>query len=134
MKIVNAIIIMDSKILFCEKRNYLILPGGKKEKDETDFQTLKRELWEELNIKSPAFLPKTKKEFSNLNTIRGEDIEKVICYAVIISKLENLLCKNEITNYFFLKKEDAAASNLSLTTRKIIEEIDFNTFSKFSIP
>lgn len=50
---VGGIIINDKKILVQRKNNdreECIIPGGKREGNETDFETLKRELKEELNV------------------------------------------------------------------------------------
>ncbi len=51
---VGAIILNDKKILVQRKKNNreeCIIPGGKRENNETDFETLKRELMEELTVK-----------------------------------------------------------------------------------
>ena len=50
---VGGIILNDKKILVQRKRNNrieCIIPGGKRENNETDFETLKRELYEELSV------------------------------------------------------------------------------------
>lgn len=50
---VGGIILKDKKILVQRKKNNrveCIIPGGKREGDETDFETLKRELMEELTV------------------------------------------------------------------------------------
>lgn len=50
---VGGIIIKDKKILVQRKKNNrqeCIIPGGKREPGESDFETLKRELFEELSV------------------------------------------------------------------------------------
>ena len=50
---VGGAIIKDKKILVQRKKNNraeCIIPGGKRKDGETDFETLKRELWEELDV------------------------------------------------------------------------------------
>ena len=50
---VGGIILKDKKILVQRKNNNreeCIIPGGKRENNETDFETLKRELKEELDV------------------------------------------------------------------------------------
>lgn len=50
---VGGIILQDKKILVQRKNNNreeCIIPGGKRENNETDFETLKRELKEELDV------------------------------------------------------------------------------------
>lgn len=51
---VGGVILKDKKILVQRKKNNreeCIIPGGKREGKETDFETLKRELDEELTVK-----------------------------------------------------------------------------------
>ena len=50
---VGGIILQDKKILVQRKNNNreeCIIPGGKRENNETDFETLKRELKEDLDV------------------------------------------------------------------------------------
>lgn len=52
---VGGVILKDKKLLVVRKRTKdnrqeFIIPGGKREKGETDFETLKRELKEELQL------------------------------------------------------------------------------------
>jgi len=50
---VGGVILQDKKILVQRKKNNrveCIIPGGKREGNETDFETLKRELDEELSV------------------------------------------------------------------------------------
>ena len=51
---VGGVILKDKKILVQRKKNNreeCIIPGGKRKGNETDFETLKRELDEELTVK-----------------------------------------------------------------------------------
>lgn len=50
---VGGVILKDRKILVQRKKNNreeCIIPGGKRKENETDFETLKRELYEELTV------------------------------------------------------------------------------------
>ncbi len=50
---VGGVILKDKKILVQRKKNdreECIIPGGKRKENETDFETLKRELQEELTV------------------------------------------------------------------------------------
>ena len=51
--VILGVILKDKKILVQRKKNNreeCIIPGGKREENETDFETLKRELDEELDV------------------------------------------------------------------------------------
>ena len=51
---VGGVILKDKKILVQRKKNNreeCIIPGGKRKGNETDFETLKRELYEEVTVK-----------------------------------------------------------------------------------
>lgn len=58
---VGGVILKDKKILVQRKKNNreeCIIPGGKRKEGESDFETLKRELYEELTVdlKSAEFI------------------------------------------------------------------------------
>ena len=84
---VGGIILKDKKVLVQRKNNNreeCIIPGGKREGMETDFETLKRELQEELSVELvkaeyigtyqdlAVFSKKTIQVITYLTTIQGE--------------------------------------------------------------
>ena len=100
---VGGAIIKDKKILVQRKKNNrseCIIPGGKRKDGETDFETLKRELWEELDV-----------ELINAEFIGGfDDIavfsdEPIHVQAYIAEVEGDITCKNEIKEAIWIDKD-----------------------------
>ena len=91
---VGGVILKDKKILVQRKKNNrteCIIPGGKREGNETDFETLKRELYEELNVDliKAEFLG----GYEDIACFSDEPIHIQTYLTEIRGKIE---CKNEI--------------------------------------
>ncbi|MCK5107729.1 MAG: NUDIX hydrolase [Nanoarchaeota archaeon] len=108
---VKALIQKDNKFLIIEQRfnnqNYLNLPGGKLQKNESEIDALHRELKEELSITVKIF-----KKLGSWYFIKETNQNKIIC-TTYLCELENSnidLSKSpkdeNITNYYWLRKED----------------------------
>ena len=99
---VGGAIIKDKKILVQWKKNNrceCIIPGGKRKGNETDFQTLKRELWEELDVEL------VKAEFiggyDDIACFSNEPIHVQTYIAQIDGKIK---CNNEIKEAIWIDK------------------------------
>ena len=99
---VGGIILKDKKILVQRKKNNreeCIIPGGKREGNETDFETLKRELMEELSV-----------ELINATFIGGYDDIAVFSNEPIhvqtyLAEIEGeIKCNNEIKEAIWIDK------------------------------
>lgn len=99
---VGGIILKDKKILVQRKKNNreeCIIPGGKREGNETDFETLKRELMEELSV-----------ELINATFIGGYDDIAVFSNEPIhvqayLTEIEGeIKCNNEIKEAIWIDK------------------------------
>ena len=95
---VGGIILKDKKILVQRKNNNreeCIIPGGKREGNETDFETLKRELKEELglDISKENLIPFAEREF----TIQDSNSHVTYFYYVK---------SNQKSNEFIIQKEE----------------------------
>lgn len=99
---VGGIILKDKKILVQRKKNdreECIIPGGKREGKETDFETLKRELMEELTV-----------ELIDAEYIGGYDdiacfSNKPIHVQAYIAKTEGeIRCNNEIKEAIWIDR------------------------------
>lgn len=99
---VGGIILNDKKILVQRKKNNrekCIIPGGKREGKETDFETLKRELMEELTVK-----------LIDAEYIGGYDdiacfSDKPIHVQTYIAKIEGeIKCNNEIKEAIWIDR------------------------------
>lgn len=99
---VGGIILKDKKILVQRKKNNrveCIIPGGKRKGCETDFETLKRELMEELTI-----------ELIRADFIGGYD--DIACFsnnpihvaAYLVEIKGEIKCDNEIKEAFFIDR------------------------------
>ena len=100
---VGGVILKDKKILVQRKKNNreeCIIPGGKREGNETDFETLKRELDEELNV-----------ELVNEEILGGyDDIdyfsdETINVQKYLAEKKKKIKCKNEIKEAIWIDKD-----------------------------
>ncbi len=102
---VGGIILKDKKILVQRKKNKkeeCIIPGGKREGQETDFETLKRELMEELSV-----------ELIEAEFIGGyDDIacfsdKKIHVQAYLVKTKGKIICNNEIKEAIWIDKNYA---------------------------
>lgn len=100
---VGGVILKDKKILVQRKKNNrteCIIPGGKREGNETDFETLKRELMEELsvNLISAEFLG----GYDDIDCFSPNDKIHVQTY---IANIEGeIKCNNEIKEAIWIGK------------------------------
>ena len=99
---VGGIILKDKCILVQRKKNNreeCIIPGGKREGNETDFETLKRELYEELTV-----------ELVDVEFIGGyDDIacfsdKKIHVQSYIANIKGEIKCNNEIKEAIWIDK------------------------------
>lgn len=100
---VGGAIIKDKKILVQRKKNNrceYIIPGGKREGNETDFETLKRELFEELDVEliNVEFIG----GFDDIAVFSDEPIHIQTYIAEIKGKIN---CKNEIKEAIWIDKD-----------------------------
>lgn len=100
---VGGVILKDKKILVQRKKNNMeecIIPGGKREGNETDFETLKRELDEELNVElvNAEFLG----GYDDIACFLDEPIHVQTYLAEIKGKIK---CKNEIKEAIWIDKD-----------------------------
>lgn len=99
---VGGIILKDKKILVQRKTNNreeCIIPGGKREGKENDFETLKRELYEELDVEliSAEYIG----EYNDVAVFSG----KPICVKAYIANITGeIKCKNEIKEALWIDK------------------------------
>ena len=100
---VGGVILKDKKILVQRKKNNreeCIIPGGKREGNETDFETLKRELKEELDI--------LLEESEYLGTYYDVAVfsSKPIKVATYLTKTSGKIkCKNEIKEAIWIDRD-----------------------------
>ena len=99
---VGGAIIKDKKILVQRKKNNrceCIIPGGKREDNETDFETLKRELFEELDVEL------VKMEFiGGYDDVAVFSDEPIHVQAYIAEVKGEITCKNEIKEAIWIDK------------------------------
>lgn len=100
---VGGIILNDKKILVQRKKNNrveCIIPGGKRENNETDFETLKRELYEELNVEliNAEFLG----GYDDIAVFSNKPIHVQAYIANIKGKIK---CNNEIKEVLWIDKD-----------------------------
>ena len=110
---VGAIILKSKKILVVRKhtkdnRLEYILPGGKREKGETDEETLRRELKEELKVSLINY--KYFNTFSDISVFENIPITVQVYYAEIEGEISP---QNEIKDYIWIDK-DYERSNIKL--------------------
>lgn len=99
---VGGIILKNKKILVQRKKNNreeCIIPGGKREGNETDFETLKRELYEELDVEllNAKFIG----GFDDIAVFSNEPIHVQTYIAEIKGKIK---CKNEIKEAIWIDR------------------------------
>lgn len=96
---VGGVIIKDKKILVQRKNNNqiaCILPGGKREKNESDIETLRRELFEELDV-----------QLVSAQFIGGyDDFDEppIHMQTYIVEVKGQMRCKNEIKEAIWIDK------------------------------
>ncbi len=99
---VGGAIIKDNKILVQRKKNNrceCIIPGGKRKDNETDFETLKRELFEELDVEL------VKMEFiGGYDDVAVFSDEPIHVQAYIAEVKGEITCKNEIKEAIWIDK------------------------------
>lgn len=100
---VGGIILKDKKILVQRKKNNrieCIIPGGKRENNETDFETLKRELREELNVEliNAEFIG----GYDDIAVFSNKPIHVQTYIATIKGKIK---CNNEIKEALWIDKD-----------------------------
>ena len=96
---VGGIILNDKKILVQRKRNNrieCIIPGGKRENNETDFETLKRELYEELS--GTEFIG----GYDDIAVFSNKPIHVQAYIATIKGKIK---CNNEIKEALWIDRD-----------------------------
>ncbi len=99
---VGGVILKDKKILVQRKNNNreeCIIPGGKREDGETDFETLKRELMEELTVEliEAEFLG----EYHDYACFSG----KPLCVKTYLTKINGQIkCNHEIKEAIWIDK------------------------------
>ena len=99
---VGGAIIKDKKILVQRKKNNrceCIIPGGKRKDNETDFETLKRELFEELDVEL------VKMEFiGGYDDVAVFSDEPIHVQAYIAEVKGEITSKNEIKEAIWIDK------------------------------
>lgn len=99
---VGAVILKDKKILVQRKKNNreeCIIPGGKRENNETDFETLKRELLEEISVCIESF--SYMGTYEDIAVFSGKPI-RVTTYIVTVSG--EIRCNNEIKEILWIDR------------------------------
>jgi len=99
---VGGIILKDKKILVQRKNNNreeCIIPGGKREGNETDFKTLKRELLEELTVEL------LEAEFLGEYFDKACFSDKPISVKTYLTKVKGeIICANEIKEAIWIDR------------------------------
>lgn len=99
---VGAIILKDKKILVQRKKNNrkeCIIPGGKREQLENDFQTLQRELFEEITVevKKATYFG----DYDDLAVFSNKPLHVCVYLVDISGKIK---CNNEIKEAIFIDR------------------------------
>ena len=100
---VGGVILKDKKILVQRKKNgreECIIPGGKRKDGETDFETLKRELYEELTVQlvQAEFLG----GYDDIAVFSNEPIHVQTYIATIEG---DICCNNEIKEAIWIDRD-----------------------------
>ena len=99
---VGAIILRDKKILVQRKKNdreECIIPGGKRENRETDLETLKRELMEELTVELIDA-----QYFGSYDDIACFSNKPIHVQAYLVTVTGEMQCNNEIKEAIWIDK------------------------------
>ncbi|MEI6426126.1 MAG: NUDIX domain-containing protein [Candidatus Absconditabacteria bacterium] len=119
--VIDLIDINENKeILLTNKKGTWILPGGKQEDGETDFDTLEREIAQELNgaeINPNSIIPY--KMFEGITPFSKKQKEVIAYFGELIT--ENLTASAEIMEARYEK--NPSRLNLSPITKDIIETL-----------
>lgn len=100
---VGGIILKDKKILVQRKNNNreeCIIPGGKREGKETDFETLKRELQEELSVELLQI--EYIGTYQDIAVFSNKLLQVITYLAKIKGKIK---CNNEIKEAIWIDKD-----------------------------
>lgn len=100
---VGGIILKDKKILVQRKNNNreeCIIPGGKREGKETDFETLKRELQEELSVEllNAEYIG----TYQDLAIFSNKPLQVITYLATMKGEIK---CNNEIKEAIWIDKD-----------------------------
>ena len=124
VRVINALVIEDRKVLLCKKKEIWILPGGKKESGESDLECLAREISEELpGTELDLDSAEIYGYFNGISPHRKQPIE-VSVYLTERKVKNELKTFAEITEArFFCYDEMVGNDSIMGETRKIIERL-----------
>lgn len=134
VQVVNAAIIKNNRILLVGKKyendkEYLILPGGKKESEENDLECLAREVGEELSGAKIKIDPRPYKFFKGTTPSYKKASVKVY-FAGLINGGE-IKPSKEITSVMWAEYNPAINQrNLSDITRDILSSLNEDGYLK----
>lgn len=120
---VGGIILKDKKILVQRKNNNreeCIIPGGKREGKETDFETLKRELQEELSV--DLIKAEYIGTYQDIAVFSNKQLQVITYIATIQGKIK---CKNEIKEALWIDRnyKDQGIKVGSILEKYVIPEL-----------
>ncbi len=117
IKVINALVFRDKKVLLVWKKDVWILPGGKQSQDETDEDCLRRELEEELSTTKIKIWSRFEKHFTGLSP---HTHSKIRAEVYIVTIQGDIAPRNEITLARFFSKADLHEIEVSEITKKIL--------------